>query len=322
MKLEWSIPVSIVIHGATEEELLHKTEFQYNKNINCEFSLKGKDPFYSPDIKETPYFMTVDHIQFHLVCLNDDIRKLIKSADYRSIIDILGKITNKVLKSIRVMGMAYYLHEVDYNFEKPQYYLYKWKVRYENRQEVWDDVLLIKDPRDLFLFSRGENKQSFVKGNKLKQIDTMVMGEESPPEREFIVNAMEYITTGNYRLAVIESIIGLEIALNGYLSTYFEKRHTYSKREVAEIIGPNLNLSIKVSALLNLALEKDVLKNVRINHVKKVIDWRNKIMHRTGHLNDVSENTIIEYLESVLFLVNILGFQQRKLFTDNLRESI
>ena len=111
---------------------------------------------------------------------------------------------------------------------------------------------------------------------------------ESPPEQEFITNALEHLKVRNYRLALIESIICLEIVLTQYLKAFFSINKQIPEKRINNFLNPNLGLNARISVLLNLCLDERDIESVNFTNILRAINRRNHIIHKTGNLARLS----------------------------------
>jgi len=112
----------------------------------------------------------------------------------------------------------------------------------------------------------------------------------------------------NFRLALMESIIGLEIVLTRYLTEYLRVYKGFSKKRIEDFISRELTLSLRLAGLLDLTLPQTDLQVIDFDKVRLAVTWRNRVTHRTGHLpQGIPESIIIGNILEVLKLTHILG---------------
>jgi hypothetical protein len=132
------------------------------------------------------------------------------------------------------------------------------------------------------------------------------------PEREFYVNALEHSRIGNLRLAVVESVICLEIVLTQWLLQVLPRRGV---RNVDELLaGPRVDLFTRVKLLLPLLLPEDRLDGVNLDDVIRAVNLRNKIAHTTGNLPPgMPPDSIRSGVSAVLIVARLLAFERDRL---------
>jgi len=90
-----------------------------------------------------------------------------------------------------------------------------------------------------------------------------------PIETEFLVNSREYLENNNFRLAIIESVIALEIALTRYIRVYFEYIKKYSKKKIEKFLNANFGLSTRLYIIPTLTLSDKDYSRIDLNLVLK-----------------------------------------------------
>jgi hypothetical protein len=109
-------------------------------------------------------------------------------------------------------------------------------------------------------------------------------------------------------MALLESIICLEIVLTQYLRSFLLIRKGFSNSKIRRFLSPQMGLSMRLSGLLALTLTKDDLKDVDLNKVIRVVGWRNEIVHRTGRLPEyLTEDELRDGILNVITLVLLLA---------------
>src|SRR5206468_3398356 len=88
------------------------------------------------------------------------------------------------------------------------------------------------------------------------------------PEKEFYTNALEHSRVGNLRLAVVESVISLEILLAQWLHQVLPTRGV---RKVNDLLKPQLDLFTRVNLLLPMLLRTDRLELVNLDDVARTV---------------------------------------------------
>ena len=103
------------------------------------------------------------------------------------------------------------------------------------------------------------------------------------PEREFVINAVEHSRVGNLRLAVVESVVCLEIVLGEWLRQVLPNRGIQESK-IKGLLSPQLGLSTKLELLLPLLLSRDEIEKLDVGLVIRTIRLRNTVIHKTGNL--------------------------------------
>jgi hypothetical protein len=117
------------------------------------------------------------------------------------------------------------------------------------------------------------------------------------PERAFLANAVEHAQRGDLRVAVVESVICLEILLGQLLPPLLEESSVPPAALTKEI-----TLFHRVQMLVPLLLPQEAAR-ADLAAVLKTIRWRNEIAHKSGYLpNGVPEKTIRAGITAVVLL--------------------
>jgi hypothetical protein len=138
--------------------------------------------------------------------------------------------------------------------------------------------------------------------------EAMQEGLEPGPEQEFLANCLEHLGERNFRLALIESVICLEIVLSGFLRTYLQHEKRLSKSRIENFLSSTFGLTSRVSGVLDLTLPKELVAKIDADLVLKAVGWRNAVMHKTGRLPaHLDEKTLRKHVAAVLTLVRYLA---------------
>jgi hypothetical protein len=186
--------------------------------------------------------------------------------------------------------------------------LRKWNCETSDDGTDWSEIY---SPRGVLweaLFAAGGDGSTQLNMELWPEIEESIQDDLQPgPEQEFVTNALEHIRDYNFRLALIEAIVCLEIVLSQFMEQFLLIRKGLSQSRAKYILNPQIGLSARVSVLLDLVLSPDELNNVRVSEVLKAVNWRNGIVHKTGHLplslsDDEATDAIFATLELALFL--------------------
>lgn len=313
MILRFRIPRGLHVTGPTQESCEVQTTFPY-KRLQCSIGL---------DLLVPPYesFGSYDAMAsgFNFTVREDPpgtmIQSLVNARDYKRLATIMRVIINRCLRAIRTFGRMYSIHELprieDHEAER-LLGVWFWRAEVSGDGRNW--IPAVQESR----YFDGENVFNPVGLNapidmldmrRWVDIEKAIQDDWSPsPEQEFTVNASEHLYLRNFRLALIESIIGLEIVLSRYLSTYLRVHKKVPEARIREFLTPNLTLNTRLSGLLDLTLPPDVLQQVDLDIVRKAVRWRNQVVHRTGQLPDgIANADLREAITAVLDLTQRLG---------------
>lgn len=309
MKLRWQIEVPFTFIGETRESIQSGTLFEHD-GLTVRFSFSGDTPTETDDFPDNRmhFYMNVKKIHFFL---EGNGVKQITDSKSDAVLLLLTSITNRVLRNIRNFGFVWHINEYyTRGFEtEAEDWIRHWKVEISDDGTAWS-LIVAPDPQKEYIFMiRGEWQGRMLFARYWPHIEEGIQDNlDLPPEQEFVVNAYEYGASHNYRLGLLESIVCLEIVLTQYLRIYLSTRMKIPKKRIDNFLTPQLGLSARVSALLNLCLDDNDLRKIDFRGVLQAINWRNNIIHKTGHLpKNITEDAIRESIRSIIKLVRILG---------------
>jgi hypothetical protein len=131
---------------------------------------------------------------------------------------------------------------------------------------------------------------------------------EIAPEDEFLTNTIGHLRGCNFRLALIDAVIGLEIVLTRYLKCYLAIIKGMSKKRIEAFLSNAVGLTPRLAGILDLTIHESYLKDIKLDQVLKAVNWRNRIVHETGQLPpDVPIARLREHIDAVLNLARTLA---------------
>lgn len=315
MELRFAIPLQFYISGKSKESLSLATSFTKRK-IACSMTLIGDKPieYPEPPDEDTKYFMSITKLSFTLTDngATDLLRKLVEEKPHFNLVKFLSQTANRCLRAIRnIENLAGIREYFEKEISNAKYVLNYWNVEYQNEQGNW--IKIIEPSGDEWIQFLSRNLP-FFKGGDLhvafwELIEEYIQDDlQPPPEKEFLVNALEYSQIGNFRLALLEAVIGLEVVLTGYLKRYMKIIKKLSKDRIEKFLDVKFGLSARVSGLLNLTISDNIEKKINIKAVLRGVKWRNKIMHNDGNLpQSVRIEELSTSISSILQLSQLLG---------------
>jgi len=231
----------------------------------------------------------------------------------KSLLKMIVKIINRTFQAMRNFGLMPHVHLFNPDLSSTDYYL-NWlsvKVIDEKgeRPISQNQNLLGLALAGFFPPASETSPVSDLHVYRWPDIDEALQDQsEPPPEKEFFTNAVEFLRLRNFRMALLESVICLEIVLTQYLRVFLSIRKAVPNSRIRRFLSPQMGLSMRLSGLLDLTLTKDDLKDIDLNKVMRVVNWRNSIVHRTGRLPDqLTEEELRDGISSVLTLVLLLA---------------
>lgn len=326
MKLSFKLPLEVKIYvtGPSSESLNVITSFKHKNNI-VRVSFLGEEPFSERLPDNEKYFKKITDLSFQIE--TDESTKrgrkildLIEDREnYYDLLLFLVTVVNRVLRNIRNYGICPHIHEIKPKQDETEALLYKWSVKISKEGEEFSP--LIEKPEDLIDFLKYyrpiERNINVVSISKWPEIEEAVQ-DDLPflPERELYINAIEFFRVENNKMALLESINCLEIVLNQYLREFLSKRKKLTKNR-RDIFTSEIGLTGRIAGLLDITLSKENLNHVNINSVLKGIEWRNKIVHRYGHLpRGISNNNLRKVIGDIHELIYRLAWERDQIVAE------
>ncbi|MCI0427900.1 MAG: hypothetical protein L0Z46_07800 [Nitrospiraceae bacterium] len=259
---------------------------------------------------------SVGHMQLALVenLPGTTLAHLIETSAFQEIVKLVVSVSNRCIRAIRNFGNVPHIHEIHLSETGDQRgALQLWNARLTQDGQTWTPI--VARPEDMLsllehvqgLFPSGLAGQLHV--GEWPAIELAIQSGLRPsPEQEFITNAIEHLQMKNLRLALIESVIALEIVLTRYLSEYLRSYRMTPKRRIRDFLSPNFSLTTRLSGILDLTLAPDDMQTFELEKVMAAVKWRNQVTHRTGHLPvELPEQQIVEGINEVIRLTYLLG---------------
>jgi len=302
LKLKFKYPTSFFVYSVKTIKIL-KGNFKY-KRLQIDFKVIGIDTTLNMPESKTLYIKNVSSIEFKVDNLTE---KQTEESSFLELLATLESIINRVLLNVRNYGSVLNISLIRPDKDKVLHYLRFWEVKiFKNRN--WNP-LVQGDPFGSLFFASETSRTGNLSISTWPDIVEAVYDDiQSPPEKEFITNSKEHLERKNFRLALLEAIICLEIVLTPFLRGYLSIYSKLSNERINKFLNPNLGLTARISVLLNLCLSPEYIKRIKINEVLTVIKWRNEIIHKTGHLPaGISEEDLEKKINSVLSLSSLLA---------------
>lgn len=319
MNVRFSVPFVVLIVGPSPESLGWATKFKH-RGLWAEVVAEGDAPLHSDEAPaDQQHFRLTRELAFVVSpddeteaarltgMVNDKVR-------WGHLVSVLISITNRVLRSVRNFGCVPNINEVKGNEENLQAFMQRWKVSHSVADNTWQPLVPVATAGGGFnallgLVGSSTTDMPLMRSGSWRVVEEAIQEDLFPgPEREFLVNAIELLRVGNLRMAVMESVIGLEIALARYLNTYLEKRRGLSSIRVKSFVNPQLGLTDRVAILLDLTIGDRLKELVSIEDVLLAVRMRNHVVHKTGHLDpNVPEESVHKGVNAVLLLTDILA---------------
>jgi len=325
MKIRYKYNFNSYINGPSAESLNLATSYQ-NDDLIVTAKFDSNNPIEMEDADpQTKWFLRTKYLVVEIGLVKTDsgsrggFKSLVGNPDKRKdLMDLLVDNLNRIMRSIRNYGVVPYIQEIKKNLAEPEVYIRELQPEYSE-----DDLeyKAISEPIGLGAILSGykgitrEETPTFDVSSWPAIEEAIQDNLEPTPEQEFFTNAIEFLRIGNIRMALLESIIGLEIVLTQYLKIYYQNRKRFPiKRIKDKILTPQFGLTAKVAGLLVLTLSDKDLKMFDTQKILSAIRWRNDVVHDTGHIpQGVDELTLRDCISDVLTLSKILAINRDQL---------
>ncbi len=299
--------------GATADELSPTFQFT-SRNCLIAASLQGEDSIALTEPgNEQPWFRRVHNLSVEIdEATTNLVTRIVDSDDPELIIDSLLKPVNRVIRSIRHFGLVTHVREYRAADFAGDRWLDLLSVETSTDGVSWSR--LREPPTDLGEFLAGrsllrrEHLGEFKIANLAEVQEAIEDNLAAGPERVFLANALEYLRAGDLRVAIVESIICLEILLGQLLPQLL-----VASSVPADALTRDITLFSRVKMLLPLLLPSE-MADVDLVAVLRTIARRNKIVHKLGHLPDgIPEATVRADISAVVRLAYVLAYKRDSL---------
>jgi hypothetical protein len=334
MKLRFNVPLVVWIIGPSPESLDFASKFLH-RGLSVEVSAVGDAPLHSDQASAGyQHFRIMRELIFVASpCGETESGRLTEMVNdnlrWVQLVRVLTSVANRVLRSIRNFGTVPYVNEVKESEGNLQASMERWKVSRFGDDNTWQPLVPAAPGLGGFgqLFGRlgsGATEMPQLRASEWRAVEEAIQEDLSPgPEREFLINAIELLRVENFRMAVMESVIGLEISLARYLNTYLEKRRGLSSARVKSFVNPQLGLTDRVGVLLDLTIGNRLKELVDMEDVLFAVRMRNHVVHKTGHLDpNVEDEKVRKSVNSVLLLTDVLANEWLQIEMDPAMKSL
>ncbi|MBM4351722.1 MAG: hypothetical protein FJ106_17740 [Deltaproteobacteria bacterium] len=277
MFLSFTLLKGIYLIGYSPEALDISACFNH-KGYAVRISFSGGEPTEIPDVPTySKYFRKSDGLQFVL----DDkdttrvpLVDLTKIDNYPTLLSLMRTVAGRIFNVIRNFGIVPEIPEnLPTKLEKGgdlEAEVLGWFPEMSADGVSWTPLPKSKGFGflSLFLTSKFSRAARFLEDAELNIalwpdiVEALEDNKEPPPEMEFLTNAIGHLRQKNFRLAVVESIVCLEIVLTQFISNYLYISAKVKKENLQRFLSPELGLTARLSGLLNLTLHKSYFKEI------------------------------------------------------------
>lgn len=324
MKLNFKIPFECYISGPDQNGLALQSSFTESKHtVNLTLQAEeGTTPYELKEAstKEDKYFVKIDNLKFTVTLLDTNLNIFPQPTkeEKEKIFGLIVKIVNRSLQVIRNFGLVPHIQVFNPDITKIDFYFSKWNLRIEHEgvPEITFSPQSLLSLALLGSSSLCETKDTpCLYTYRWPDIDEALQDQaDAPPEKEFFTNTLEFLRVRNFRMALLESVICLEIIFTQFLKTFLDFKKKIPKSRIKSFLSPEMGLSARLAVLLDLTLDQNDLKDVEIDKVIIATRWRNAVVHKTGHLpRHIKEEQLRDGIANVLALSQILARKKRQI---------
>lgn len=301
MFLKFNLPVRINLVAPEKEEIKRPfINFNYQKH-NCFIELQSRKDIIEKNENEKKTYSR-DFYNISIIVEDDKkgtVENLIKGRSMAKTLKLINSIGNRCLTVFRNYGNLIKIKEFYLQLESQDIEQYKSffimlgveisenNRKYEKILKYWDFKL---DFAEEFVSSTSKgtyfniyNEEYLEYSYWLEIRKGLENNLEITEEKYFFVNSLEHIDNHNIRLAVIETVISLEITVNKYLKNYLKLKNIPNNR-ITNLINSHLGIYAMVSVLLDLTVEEELMSHIEIDEVLNLITLRNKIVHENRQI--------------------------------------
>lgn len=326
MFLEFELPIRINLI-TNEKEYFNDTSIHFNyESYNCFLELIN-----AKDIEENIEKGKISYIRKYQaisIAIEDNnkgtIENFIKERSIIQILNLVNSISNRCLLVFRNYGNLTKVKEFSLKLDRADKEQFKSFImmldikiskknnsKYEKILKHWNfEISFAKE----FISSCLQGGYFNVHDEEYLDYDTWLgiknaleNNYEITEDRIFFVNSLEHWRNNNIRLAVIETVIGLEIVVTKYLRNYLKFKNIPNDR-IGDLINPNIGIYSMVSVFLDLSVEEEIIKHIGIDKVLKLIKLRNNIIHNNYKIpkETTKQNEILKQIQATNFLCKLL----------------
>jgi hypothetical protein len=319
MRLRYKIPTSITITAPDLERLtLPEGHFEH-ASIRGEFRLLGEDGIEAA-LQPPPrrYIQFCHSLEITLSEDDGELARFVTEQNWESLANLVAKVANRILLSIRNFGMVAHIGEVKIArspFAGVESTLRQWQV--EVIDEAGQVQVLFPVDSAVLGFSLLLGQSAATPSGELEAfrwsdiLEAVELDLRPGAHQEFLTNALEHARLGNLRYALLEAVICLEIMLTRFLRLSLQQKGLSNER-ISAFLTPQLGLTARVGVVLNLLLPGIDFGDV--SNVLQAIRWRNELVHETGHLREsLTEIEIRRGIAAVVVLASILASKVEEL---------
>lgn len=323
MMLRYVVPVEFEVYGEGLDEGALTSAFAF-KRLNVDVRLASGEKPYTMDIDgRSVQTLTIDHLSISIDDRSDNsLTNLVRSSQWDGVLKTLLRVANSCISHIRDTGGVPHVHTITTSGrEDARFVLHNFGVQISEDGTTWRDIIekseLYADARRYLVQLMVSKPKGWLSLSRWASVkSSLASGVDPDVAAQCTVNAQEYLELGNLRLAVLESVMGLELSMASYLSEYGRRKLHMSKDQIATMLAPTVTLEIRLKCLLPFCQGDQALPDESLKKVVVVVRWRNAIVHELGGLSTgISPDMATSYIQETILVVEWLRSQVRKMET-------
>jgi hypothetical protein len=302
MKVRATVPFRAYLKGQDPDSLSPSMEFTH-KGMQVQLEFSADDVLQLPG-ELSEYFRRLHGLRL-LMTGDEKLQQLASAENGWPLLNLIVRVANRVALAIRNFGRVAHVAPLRVSEAETDRWLRALHIETSDDGQEWKPVRATESLEEMLadrlLLARENIGEMNV--SEWAEVEEAVQDDlKAGPEQEFLTNAIEHLRVDNLRLAVVESVICLEIVLTEWLNKVLPNRGIPPAR-VKELLRPQLDLSTRIGLLLPLLASSAELASIKQDDVVRTIKFRNDIAHRLGNLPDgVDQGMVREGVRAVLVL--------------------
>lgn len=282
LRIRLNVPLNLFLNS-DDPNLLNPSLTFIKDNLEIRVSLKGGRPL-TISTGDERHFRTISQCQIEIRDPHESLRGPLESKKYEELLSTLMPIVNRTLTAIRNFGWVTTAREYKPE-QKPEALFRTWDATFRTQGE-WRAIAPETEKSGLYGISDLEEnvERGALSVRQWKDIEQALLEDLKPgPEQEFLTNSLQHIRDDNLRLALIEATVCLEIVLSQAIQLHLEVKRFLSKKRI-DVVLNNVGLTSRVGLLVDTIFPFNERGGLNLDKVLQAINWRNKIIHHTGHI--------------------------------------
>lgn len=308
--IRFELPVSLTLLSPRADAFNYLQGRFVQGNLEVSYRTMHSAPVEVPDLPESSRYVSLCRsLQIEITeSGTSELHDLVAARSWPEVRSRLISVVNRVLRALRNFGFAVHVTELSTEDDSAESQLSTWDLKIVDAVGEETEPLAQANPFAFLLSARRSGPSSEINISRWPDIMEAIEDDRRPgPEHEFVANAIEHARLRNFRYALLEAVIGLEIVVARYLRLSLQRRG-FSENRIDNFLSPQLTLRDRIAILLELTGAGDDTRAIDVNRVLEAISWRNKLIHEQGHLPaDLSDDVLRDRIRAVVTLVGLVA---------------